>query len=287
MLQHYFVSAWIPENHETNYFYSNEISSNRLPEYIIGMRSSPVEIPAGSSGSFSNRLYIGPKLQRQLEKIEPGLELTTDYGMFTPLCKPLFWILEWIHKWVKNWGVSIILVTLLIKLVFYRLSESSYRSMAKMRKIQPRFKVIRERYADDKQKLNQAMWELYKKEKINPLGGCLPILIQMPVFLSLYWVLIETVEMRQAPFIFWIQDLSIKDPLFVLPVLMGITMFIQFKLNPTPPDPVQEKVFMMMPIFMTAFMAFFPAGLVLYWFVNNLLSIAQQWVITKRVENQK
>ena len=255
-------------------------------DYIIGIRSQALRVNPSEQAKFSNRLYLGPKLQKQIEKIQPGLELTTDYGIFTPLCKPLFWILDLIHGWVKNWGVAIILVTLLIKIVFYRLSASSYRSMAKMRKVQPRFQALRERYADDKQKLNQAMWDMYRKEKINPIGGCLPILIQMPVFLSLYWVLIESVEMRQAPFMLWIQDLSTKDPYYILPLLMGITMYIQFKLNPRPPDPMQEKIFMLMPIFMTAFMAFFPAGLVLYWFVNNLLSIAQQWVITKRFENE-
>jgi YidC/Oxa1 family membrane protein insertase len=202
--------------------------------------------------------------------------------MFTPLCKPLFWILDFINKGVHNWGLAIILVTLLIKLVFYRLSAASYKSMARMRKVQPKMMSLRERYADDKAKLNQAMWDLYKKEKINPLGGCLPILIQMPVFLSLYWVLIESVEMRHAPFMLWIHDLSSTDPLYILPLLMGISMWAQFKLNPKPTDPMQEKVFMLMPVFMMAFMAFFPAGLVLYWFVNNLLSIAQQYYITKR-----
>ena len=282
MLQHYFFSAWLAEEFETNDFYTNVVDKPVGSDYIIGLRSEPARIPPQSSGEFNNRLYIGPKLQKQIEQIQPGLELTTDYGMFTPLCKPLFWALDFVYQGVKNWGWSIIIVTLLIKLVFYRLSAASYRSMARMRNVQPKMVALRERYGDDKQKLNQAMWDLYKKEKINPLGGCLPILIQMPVFLSLYWVLIESVEMRHAPFMLWIQDLSSKDPLFILPLLMGISMFIQFKLNPRPPDPMQEKIFMIMPIFMTAFMAFFPAGLVLYWFVNNLLSIAQQWYITKR-----
>ena len=284
MLQHYFFSAWLAEDYETNKFYSKFVNQDVGSDYIIGIQSQPVRVHPGESATFSNKLYIGPKLQKQIEEIKPGLELTTDYGMFTPLAKPLFWLLDFINQGVNNWGVSIILVTLLIKLAFYKLSAASYRSMAKMRKVQPRFQALRERYGDDKQKLNQAMWEMYRKEKINPLGGCLPILIQMPVFLSLYWVLIESVEMRQAPFMLWIQDLSTKDPFYILPLLMGITMFIQFKLNPRPPDPIQEKVFMLMPIFMTAFMAFFPAGLVLYWFVNNLLSIAQQWVITRRFE---
>ena len=285
MLQHYFFSAWLTEEYETNSFYTKHVEKEVGNDYIIGIQSQPVNIHPKENATFSNRLYIGPKLQKKIEKIQPGLELTTDYGIFTPLCKPLFWLLDFIHTWVKNWGVAIILVTLLIKLVFYRLSASSYKSMARMRKVQPRFQALRERYGDDKQKLNQAMWDMYRKEKINPIGGCLPILIQMPVFLSLYWVLIESVEMRQAPFMLWIQDLSTKDPFYILPLLMGISMFVQFKLNPKPPDPMQEKIFMVMPIFMTAFMAFFPAGLVLYWFVNNLLSIAQQWVIIRRFEN--
>lgn len=282
MLQHYFFSAWLADEFEVNDFYTNVVDKPVGSDYIIGLRSEPARVPPQGSTEFNNRLYVGPKLQKRIEQIQPGLELTTDYGMFTPLCKPLFWALDFVYQGVKNWGWSIIIVTLLIKLVFYRLSAASYRSMARMRNVQPKMVTLRERYGDDKQKLNQAMWDLYKKEKINPLGGCLPILIQMPVFLSLYWVLIESVEMRHAPFMLWIQDLSSKDPLFILPLLMGISMFIQFKLNPRPPDPMQEKIFMLMPIFMTAFMAFFPAGLVLYWFVNNLLSIAQQWYITKR-----
>ncbi len=282
MLQHYFFSAWLAQEFEKNDFYSRIVQNVVGNDYIIGMRSEPARIGLGESYTFQNRLFVGPKLQKTIEQIQPGLELTTDYGMFTPLCKPLFWLLDFINKGVHNWGLAIILVTLLIKLVFYRLSASSYKSMARMRKVQPKMMTLRERYADDKQKLNQAMWDLYKKEEINPLGGCLPILIQMPVFLSLYWVLIESVEMRHAPFVFWIQDLSSKDPLFILPLLMGISMFVQFKLNPKPTDPVQEKVFLIMPVFMMAFMAFFPAGLVLYWFVNNLLSIGQQWYITKR-----
>ena len=284
MLQHYFVSAWIAEAEQENRFYSKRVRAPGEQQYLIGMLSPPKTVPSGSDGTFHRRLYAGPKLQRRMEKIAPGLELSVDYGMFSILSKPLFWLLEWFHKLVGNWGVAIILVTLVVKLVFYKLSETSYKSMARMRKIQPRFKALRERYAEDKQKMNQAVMEMYKKEKINPLGGCLPILVQMPVFLALYWVLVESVELRQAPFVFWINDLSIRDPIFVLPLLMGISMYIQFKLNPTPPDPIQAKVFAMMPIMMTAFMAFFPAGLVLYWLMNNILSIAQQYVITKRIE---
>ncbi len=285
MLQHYFFSAWLAEEFEKNFYYTKVVKNAVGSDYIIGLRSEPLRVAPGEKAEFKSRLYTGPKLQKRIEQIQPGLELTTDYGIFTPLCKPLFWILDFIHQYVGNWGWSIILVTLLIKLVFYRLSAASYKSMARMRKVQPKMVSLRERHGDDKQKLNTAMWDLYKKEKINPLGGCLPILIQMPVFLSLYWVLIESVEMRHAPFMLWVQDLSSKDPLFILPLLMGISMFIQFKLNPRPPDPMQEKIFMIMPVFMSVFMAFFPAGLVLYWFVNNLLSIAQQWYITRKYAN--
>jgi len=284
MLQHYFVSAWIAEAEQVNRFYSKRVKAPGEHQYLIGMLSPSKTVPAGSQAEFKRRLYAGPKLQRRMEKIAPGLELSVDYGMFSILSKPLFWLLEWFYKLAGNWGVAIILVTVAVKLVFYKLSEASYKSMARMRKIQPRFKALRERYAKDKQKMNQAVMEMYKQEKINPLGGCLPILVQMPVFLALYWVLVESVELRQAPFIFWISDLSIRDPIFVLPLLMGVSMYIQFKLNPTPPDPMQAKVFAMMPFMMTAFMAFFPAGLVLYWLMNNVLSIAQQYVITKRIE---
>lgn len=286
MLEHYFFSAWLAGKEENNLYYSNTIDKQVGTDYIIGMRSSSVRVNPKESISLNNRFYAGPKLQNEIKEIQPGLELTTDYGIFTPLCKPLFWVLNYIHSWVDNWGWAIIFVTLLIKIVFYRLSAASYKSMARMRKVQPRFQAIRERYGNDKQKLNQAMMDLYRKEKINPVGGCLPILIQMPVFLSLYWVLIESVELRQAPFMLWINDLSTKDPIYVLPLLMGISMFVQFKLNPKPPDPMQEKIFMIMPVLMAGFMAVFPAGLVLYWVVNNTLSIAQQWYITRKYANE-
>jgi YidC/Oxa1 family membrane protein insertase len=287
MIEHYFVGAWVPNQEETNLFYSivSRSASPRL--YTLGMRSPARVVAPGESTVFASELFVGPKLQHRLEQIAPGLELTVDYGYLTVIAKPLYWILEWIHRFVGNWGWSIILLTILIKLAFYKLSETSYRSMAKMRNVQPRMQALRERYGDDKQRMNQALMELYKTEKINPLGGCLPILIQIPVFISLYWVLLESVEMRQAPFIFWIQDLSTKDPYYVLPVLMGITMFAQQKLNPAPIDPVQQKIMMSLPFVFTVFFAFFPAGLVLYWFVNNLLSIAQQWAITKRMEKPK
>ena len=284
MLQHYFVSAWVPDAEEENRFYSKQVKTAGEQQLLIGMLSPAKTVQANNSAEFSRRLYAGPKLQHRMEEVAKGLDLSVDYGMFSVLSKPLFWLLEWFNKLVGNWGVAIILVTVVVKLLFYKLSEASYKSMARMRKIQPRFQALRERYADDKQKLNQAVMEMYRKEKINPLGGCLPILVQMPVFLALYWVLVESVELRQAPFMLWINDLSIRDPIFVLPLLMGISMYVQFKLNPTPPDPMQAKVFAMMPIMMTAFMAFFPAGLVLYWLMNNILSIAQQYMITKRIE---
>ncbi len=219
-----------------------------------------------------------------LEKISPGLELTVDYGVLTFLAKPLFWLLDNFYLLVNNWGWAIILLTILIKLIFYKLSETSYRSMARMKKFTPKIQSIRERHSDDRQKMNQAMMEMYKEEKINPLGGCWPILIQIPVFIALYWVLLESVEMRHAPFIFWIDDLSSKDPYFVLPLIMGASMFLQQKLNPTPPDPIQAKVMQMLPIIFTGFFAFFPSGLVLYWVVNNVLSIVQQWKIVKSIE---
>jgi len=231
-------------------------------------------------------LFAGPKLQDQMEATANGLKLTVDYGWLTVISQPLFWVLRKIQSYVGNWGWSIILLTMMIKLVFYKLQETSGRSMAKMRNMQPRVKHLQERFKDDRQGLSQAMMELYRKEKVNPAAGCLPIVVQMPVFIALYWVLIESVEMRQAPFALWLNDLSSKDPYFVLPLLMGITMFFQQKLNPTPPDPIQAKVMMAMPVVFTVFFAFFPSGLVLYWFVNNLLSIAQQWRINKVVARE-
>ena len=284
MLQHYFLSALLPEAGQSNDFYTRVAQGGVRPEYIIGMRSQPIVVEPGQQGRFITQVYVGPKLQNQLEEIQEGLELTTDYGIFSIISKPLFWLLDLIYGSVGNWGVAIILLTLLIKLVFYKLSEMSYKSMARMRKLQPSLMTMRERFKDDKSRLQKEMMEFYKKEKINPLGGCLPILVQIPVFIALYWVLLESVELRQAPFMFWIQDLSIRDPYYVLPLLMGATMLIQTKLNPTPPDPIQAKVMTMLPIIFTVFFAFFPSGLVLYWLINNVLSIAQQYVINKRIE---
>ena len=284
MIQHYFLGAWIPEANESNLFYSVALGNNR---YVLGMVTDTKEIAANSSGDFSRtQLFIGPKVQSMLEKLAPGLELTVDYGWLTVIAKPLFWLLSWSESIVGNWGWAIAIVTLIVKLIFFPLSAASYRSMANMRKLQPKIAALRERYGDDRQRMSQAMMEIYKKEKINPFGGCLPILIQIPVFIALYWVLLESVELRQAPFIFWIDDLSAPDPLLVLPVLMGISMLIQTKLNPPPPDPIQAKVMMALPFIFTAFFAFFPSGLVWYWVVNNVLSILQQWHITRATERQ-
>jgi len=281
MIQHYFLGAWIPGEKDPFTYYSSQQSEGR---YVLGMKSAQeYKVDSGNIASIDSRLFIGPKLQEKLEQIAPGLELTVDYGVLTFIAKPIFWLLNKIHTFVGNWGWAIILLTLLIKLAFYKLSEASYKSMANMRKVQPRMQALKERYGDDKQKMNQALMDLYKKEKINPLGGCLPILVQIPVFIALYWVLLESVEMRQAEWILWIKDMSSADPYFILPLIMGVTMFIQQKLNPAPIDPVQAKIMMMLPIVFTVFFAFFPAGLVLYWVANNILSIAQQWYITRMV----
>jgi len=284
MLQHYFLSAWIPSQQETNLVYSIANIKQTPATYTIGLRSENLLVTPGNSAEFTSQLFVGPKLVNRLQEISPGLELTVDYGVLTFLSKPLYWLLTFYQSYVGNWGLAIILLTLTIKAVFFKLSETSYRSMAKMRKVGPRLKALKERYGSDRQKMNKAMMELYKTEKINPMGGCLPILVQIPVFIALYWALLESVALRQAPFIFWIKDLSVMDPYFVLPVIMGVSMLIQQKLNPTPPDPIQAKVMMALPFVFTFFFAFFPSGLVLYWVVNNILSISQQWVITRRID---
>ena len=281
MLQHYFLGALIPASAETDRYYTNTLSSSR---YVIGMISPNREVAPGSSALYETTIFIGPKLQDEMKQLAPGLELTVDYGLLTVLAQPLFWLLKTLHGMLGNWGWAIVCVTILIKLAFYKLSETSYKSMANMRKLAPRMKTLKERYGDDRQKMNQAMMEMYKKEKINPLGGCLPIVVQIPVFIALYWVLLESVELRHAPFILWITDMSSPDPYYILPLLMGATMLIQQRLNPAPMDPIQAKVMMMLPIVFTVFFAFFPSGLVLYWVVNNTLSIAQQWMITRRIE---
>jgi len=283
MIQHYFVTALVPPSQEEeNLFYSKALDDNR---YLLGMRGATLsEVAPGESTVIRSQIYAGPKVQGRLENVAPHLELTVDYGYLTIIAQPLFWLLSAIHGIVNNWGWSIVLLTVLIKLVFFKLSETSYRSMANMRKLAPQMQRLKDRYGDDRQKLNQAMMELYKTEKVNPLGGCLPILVQIPVFIALYWMLLESVELRQAPWILWIEDLSIRDPYYILPLIMGASMFLQQRLNPTPPDPVQAKVMMALPVVFTVFFLWFPAGLVLYWVVNNTLSIAQQYVITKRVE---
>ncbi len=280
MIQHYFAAAWIPNQEATNHYFAKALPNGR---YAVGAVTPAVTAPPNGSASVSLQLYAGPKKQSRLQQAAPGLELTVDYGVLTILSEPLFWLLEFIHRFVGNWGWSIVILTILIKLAFFHLSATSYKSMANMRRVGPRLQALKERYGDDRQKMNQAMMELYKKEKINPLGGCLPILVQIPVFIALYWVLLESVELRQAPFIFWIHDLSAYDPFFVLPLLMGASMFIQQRLNPPPMDPIQQKIMMLLPLIFTVFFLFFPSGLVLYWFVNNTLSIAQQWVITQRI----
>ncbi len=284
MIQHYFLGAWIPSQDETNNYYTKAPGDNR---FLIGMVGEGKNIAAGESSTFSAKLFVGPKLQDHLNEVAKGLELTVDYGILTIISEPLFWMLKQIHKLIGNWGWAIIILTIMIKAVFYKLSETSYKSMAQMRKVQPRLQQLKERYGDDRQKLNEAMMKMYREEKINPLGGCLPILVQIPVFIALYWMLLESVEMRQAPFMLWINDLSSADPYYVLPILMGVTMLIQHKLNPTPLDPIQARVMMILPIAFTFFFIFFPAGLVLYWVVNNTLSIAQQWYITRVVIGNK
>lgn len=285
MIQHYFVGALIPASQENqSLFYTKALDNNR---YLIGMRDANLtRVEPGASAAFRSQLYAGPKVQERLETVAPHLQLTVDYGYLTIIAQPLFWALKFIHGLVGNWGWSIVFLTVLIKLAFFKLSEASYRSMANMRRLAPQMQRLKDRYGDDKQKLNQAMMELYKTEKINPLGGCLPILVQIPVFIALYWMLLESVELRQAPWILWIHDLSLKDPYFVLPLIMGASMFLQQRLNPAPPDPIQAKVMMALPVVFTVFFLWFPAGLVLYWVVNNTLSIAQQYVITRRVEAQ-
>lgn len=280
LVQHYFVSAWIPKAGTTREYYTKHLSDKI---YSMGAVSTLGSIAPGASVSTTAQLYAGPQEHANLMAAAPGLEYTVDYGWLTIIATPLFWVLSNIHKLVQNWGVAIILLTVLLKLAFFPLSAASYRSMAHMRELSPRLQQLKEKFGDDRQKLHQAMMELYKTEKINPMGGCLPIVVQIPVFISLYWVLLGSVEMRHAPFALWIHDLSSADPYYVLPVLMGITMIIQTRLNPTPPDPIQAKVMMIMPLMFSVFFFFFPAGLVLYWLVNNVLSIAQQWHINRTI----
>jgi YidC/Oxa1 family membrane protein insertase len=280
-IEHHFLRAVVPTP-GVDYKFDVAVVGDVATSSAI--RRSLVSVAPGDSQTFTTTLFVGPKLQQQLEEIDQSLKLTVDYGWLTIISQPLFWLLSVVYGFVANWGVAIIVVTFLIKLAFYKLTESSGRSMAKMRNLQPRMKALQDRYKDDRQALSQAMMDLYKREKVNPAAGCLPILIQMPFFLAFYWVLLESVEMRQAPFALWITDLSTRDPYFILPLIMGVAMFTQQKLNPAPADPVQAKVMQVMPIMFTVFFAFFPSGLVLYWVTNTLLSIAQQWKINKVVE---
>jgi len=279
-IQHHFLNAIVPPA-QGQYRLNIAQKGDLAIASIIG----PIRIvPSQRDEIFETTLFVGPKLQSQLEEINKSLKLTVDYGWLTILSGPLFWLLSKAYTVLQNWGFAIICITILIKLIFYKLTQTSGRSMAKMRTIQPRMKALQERYKDDRQQLSQAMMELYKREKVNPAAGCLPILIQMPFFLAFYWVLLESVEMRQAPFALWITDLSTRDPYFILPLIMGVAMLLQAKLNPTPADPIQAKVMQIMPIMFTGFFAFFPSGLVLYWVTNTVLSIAQQWRINKIVE---
>lgn len=282
MVEHYFLSAWVPQKDAANVYYSRVDEEN---VYNIGALTA-VEVAPHQHQTIGGKLYLGPEIAKTLKAISPGLELTIDYGILWPISQVLFWALDFIHGFVGNWGFAIILLTLVIKILFYSLSASSYRSMGHMRRVQPRVEMLKERHGHDKQQFSAALMDLYKKEKVNPLGGCLPILIQIPVFIALYYVLLESIDLRQAPFVLWIQDLSSKDPYYVLPLIMGATMFLQQKMNPAPPDPMQAKMMMLMPVIFTVLFLSFPAGLVLYWTVNNILSISQQWFITRGIERE-
>jgi YidC/Oxa1 family membrane protein insertase len=281
MVQHYFVAAWIPKD-EHQYSYQ----ARKLPDkdlYYMAYTGPVFTVEPGGFGSYGAHFYAGPKDQYKLKEIAKGLDLTVDYGFLWWIAQPLFGLLTIIHGFVGNWGVAIILLTMLVKALLYPLSAASFKSMAKMRKLQPEMQRLKERLGDDRQQFSQAMMDLYKKEGANPLGGCLPIMLQMPVFLALYWTLMESVELRQAPFALWIDDLSVMDPYFVLPILMGISMFLTQMMQPEPPDPIQAKVFKMIPIMFTFFFLWFPSGLVLYWLVNNILSILQQWLVNRQI----
>jgi YidC/Oxa1 family membrane protein insertase len=295
IIQHYFVAAWLPADKLAREYYTRKVATNL---YSVGAKVGLGELAPGASTAVSSRLLAGPQDQRMLEQVAPGLELAVDYGFLTVIAKPIFWLLEKLHGLVGNWGWAIVLLTIIIKTLFYPLQAAAYRSMARMKAVTPRLMALRERYGEDRVRLNQAMMELYKTEKINPLGGCLPIVVQIPVFIALYWVLLSSVEMRDAPWIGWIQDLAAPDTLFgtipgldmpigLLPILMAVTMFIQTKLNPTPPDPIQAKLMLFMPLIFSVMFFFFPSGLVLYWLVNNIYSIIQQWAITRSIEGEK
>lgn len=282
MLQHYFLTAWLPEDKLPREYYAKRLGEN---EYSAGVIVPVGVVEPGSTVRITVPLYAGPEEQSKLASIAPGLDLTVDYGWLTVIGAPLFWLLSFYHSWTGNWGVAIILLTMSVKLAFFPLSAAGYRSMAKLRLVTPKLQRLREQHGNDRQRMHQAMMDFYKTEKINPMGGCLPILVQIPVFISLYWVLLASVELRYAPFALWIEDMSSPDPYFVLPILMGISMFVQSKLSPPAADPIQQKVMQIMPFAFSVFFFFFPAGLVLYSLVNNVLSIAQQWQITRMIEN--
>jgi len=286
-IQHYFLAAWIPPEDQVHRYSTRYVSSDRLPRHVIAATSPQVTVAAGDSHSFSARLYAGPKLQNRLDEVADGLVLSVDYRWFRILSQPLFWALDKIHIVINHWGWSIVILTLLIKLVFYKLTEAQFRSMGKMRKLQPRIQQLKERYGDDRQKFGQAMMDIYKKEKVNPLGGCLPILVQIPIFISLYWVLLESVELRQTAFL-WVPDLSRPDPYFILPVLNGVFMIITQRLMPAAGmDPMQRKIMQGLPVVFAFLFALFPAGLVLYWATNAGVSLAQQWYILRRLDKQE
>jgi YidC/Oxa1 family membrane protein insertase len=282
IIQHYFVSAWAPPQNQQNLYYATTDSRGRNVAAFAGPVTS---VAAEGEARLGATLYMGPKVQDYLEAVAPNLRLTVDFGWLWFIANPLFWLLDQIHSLIGNWGWSIVFLTIVVKLALWPLSAKAYKSMARMRKLGPEMQRLKEQYGDDRQKMSQEMMKFYQKEKINPLGGCLPILVQMPVFIALYWMLLESVELRHAPFMFWIQDLSVKDPFFILPILMGASMFVQQLLNPTPPDPMQAKIMRMLPIVFTFFFLWFPAGLVIYWVVNNIISIAQQYAITRKIEN--
>ncbi|KRA03480.1 membrane protein insertase YidC [Achromobacter sp. Root565] len=283
VVQHYFATAWVPPQGKPR---TNELLEVQ-PNLYAGRSIEAVgDIAPGAAARVDSHLWVGPQDQKAMAALAPGLELVVDYGWLTIIAKPLFTLMTWLHSILGNWGWTIVALTVLIKAVFYPLAAASYRSMARMKQVAPRLQALKEKYGDDKQKLNAAMMEMYRTEKINPLGGCLPMLVQIPVFISLYWVLLASVEMRGAPWILWVHDLSVRDPFFILPAIMMATMFLQIKLNPTPPDPIQAKVMMIMPLVFGGMMFFFPAGLVLYWCVNNILSIAQQWSITRAIQKK-
>ncbi|TDO05997.1 MULTISPECIES: membrane protein insertase YidC [Halomonas] len=281
IIQHYFTSAWVPPQNQQNLYYATTDSRGRN---VAAFAGPTTKVAANSEATLGATLYMGPKVQDRLEAVAPNLELTVDFGWLWFIANPLFWLLDHIHDLIGNWGWSIVLLTLLVKTALWPLSAKAYKSMARMRKLGPEMQRLKEQFGDDRQKMSQEMMKFYQKEKINPLGGCLPILVQMPVFIALYWMLLESVELRHAPFIFWINDLSVKDPYFILPILMGASMFVQQMLNPTPPDPMQAKIMKMLPIVFTFFFLWFPAGLVIYWVVNNCTSIVQQYMITRKIE---